>query len=75
MIRLHRAVYRLARPAGGLDSCPTVVIMDGRSVKTTERAGSCDFDAHKVIKDGVVSCAHGCLRRNDRTSPSLYLTF
>ena len=28
-IRLHRAVYRLARVAAGRDSCPTVVIMDG----------------------------------------------
>jgi putative transposase len=48
--RLHRAVYRLARVAAGRDSCPTVVIMDGQSVKTTERGGSRGFDAHKVIK-------------------------
>ena len=48
--RLHRAVYRLARVAAGRDSCPTVVIMDGQSAKTTERGGSRGFDAHKVIK-------------------------
>ena len=48
--RLHRAVYRLARVAAGRDSCPMVVIMDGQSVKTTERGGSRGFDAYKVIK-------------------------
>lgn len=48
--RLHRTVYHLARAAVGHDSCPTVVIMDGQSVKTTERGGSRGFDAHKVIK-------------------------
>jgi hypothetical protein len=38
--------YRLARVTAGHDSCPTVVITDGQSVKTTERGGSRGFDAH-----------------------------
>jgi putative transposase len=48
--RLHRAVYRLARAAAGREDCPTVVIMDGQSVKTTERGGSRGFDGHKRVK-------------------------
>jgi putative transposase len=49
-VGLHRAVYRLARAAAARDTCPTVVIMDGQSVKTTERGGSRGFDAHKIVK-------------------------
>lgn len=30
--------------------CPSVVIMDGQSVKTTERGGVRGFDAHKRVK-------------------------
>ena len=48
--RLHRAVYRLTRAAAGRDTCPTIVVMDGQSVKTTERGGARGFDAHKVVK-------------------------
>jgi len=48
--RLHRAVYRLVRAAAGRGACPTVVIMDGQSVKTTERGGSRGFDGHKRVK-------------------------
>jgi putative transposase len=48
--RLHRAVYRLARAAAGRGGCPSVVIMDGQSVKTTERGGSRGFDGHKLVK-------------------------
>jgi putative transposase len=48
--RLHRVVYRLARAAAGRGACPSVVIMDGQSVKTTERGGSRGFDAHKRVK-------------------------
>ena len=48
--RLHRAVYRLARAAAGRNPCPTVVIMDGQSVKTTERGGSRGFDGHKLVQ-------------------------
>ena len=32
------------------DACPSVVIMDGQSVKTTERGGIRGFDAHKRVK-------------------------
>src|SRR5271166_4335790 len=35
-----------SRPA----ACPSVVIMDGPSVKTTERGGIRGFDAHKRVK-------------------------
>lgn len=49
-VRMHRAVYRLARAAAGRGPCPTVVIMDGQSVKTTERGGPRGFDAHKIVK-------------------------
>ena len=31
-------------------ACPSVVIMDGQSVKTTERGGIRGFDAHKRVK-------------------------
>lgn len=39
-------------PAPPLDrnACPTVVIMNGQSVKTTERGGSRGFDGHKRVK-------------------------
>src|SRR6201993_4197099 len=36
------------KPAGA--ACPSVVIMDGQSVKTTERGGIRGFDAHKRVK-------------------------
>ena len=36
------------RPVGS--GCPSVVIMDGQSVKTTERGGIRDFDARKCVK-------------------------
>jgi putative transposase len=48
--RLHRTVYHRARAAAGRNACPTVVIMDGQSVKTTERGGSRGFDGHKRVK-------------------------
>jgi len=35
---------------GGRTACPSVVIMDGQSVKTTERGGIRGFDAHKRVK-------------------------
>ena len=41
-----------SRPAVMPDgqTCPSVVIMDGQSVKTTERGGARGFDAHKRVK-------------------------
>ena len=38
---------RAGRRDAGRAACPSVVIMDGQSVKTTERGGARDFDAHK----------------------------
>lgn len=47
---LHRALYEGVRAAAGRAPCPTLVIMDGQSVKTTERGGVRGFDAHKKVK-------------------------
>ena len=49
-VRLHRALYVRARAAAGRAPCPTLVIMDGQSVKTTERGGVRGFDGHKRVK-------------------------
>ena len=49
-VRLHRALYARARAAAGRAPCPTLVIMDGQSVKTTERGGVRGFDGHKRVK-------------------------
>ena len=47
---LHRVLYEQARHDAGRPACPSVVIMDGQSVKTTERGGARGFDAHKRVK-------------------------
>ncbi len=47
---LHRAVYGLARAAAGRSACPSLVIMDRQSVKTTERGGVRGFDGHKLVR-------------------------
>jgi transposase len=39
-VHLHRVVYEQARRHTGRAACPSVVIMDGQSVKTTERGGA-----------------------------------
>jgi putative transposase len=39
-VLLHRAIYEQARVAAGCAGCPSVVMMDGQSVKTTERGGT-----------------------------------
>ena len=49
-VHLHRVLYEQARRVAGRATCPSVVIMDGQSVKTTERGGARDFDAHKRVK-------------------------
>jgi putative transposase len=46
-VLLHRALYPLVRLAAGQKPEPTLVIMDGQSVKTTERGGVRGFDWHK----------------------------
>jgi len=48
--RLQWSLHATARQAAGHRSCPTVAIMDGQSVKTTERSGVRGFDAHKRTK-------------------------
>src|SRR5580693_9194709 len=49
-VHLHRVLYEQARRDAGRAACPLVVIMDGQSVKTTERGGARGFDAHKRVK-------------------------
>ena len=48
--RLQWALHKLARKAAGRGACPRVAIMDGQSVKTTERGGTRGFDAHKRVE-------------------------
>jgi transposase len=48
--RVQGAIYEQARAQAGRSECPSVVIMDGQSVKTTERGGVRGFDAHKRVK-------------------------
>ena len=47
---VQAAIYEQARVQAGRSACPSVVIMDGQSVKTTERGGVRGFDAHKRVK-------------------------
>ena len=49
-VHLHRVLYEQARRHAGRAACLSVVIMDGQSVKTTERGGARGFDAHKRVK-------------------------
>ena len=49
-VHLHRVLYEQARRHAGRAACPSVVIMDGQSVKTTERGGTRGFDAYKRVK-------------------------
>jgi putative transposase len=49
-VQLHRTIYQHVRIASGREACPSVVLMDGQSVKTTERGGTRGFDAHKRVK-------------------------
>ena len=49
-VQLHRTMYEQVRIAAGRAPCPSVVIMDGQSVKTTERGGTRGFDAYKRVK-------------------------
>ena len=49
-VHLHRVHYEQARRHAGWAACPSVVIMDGQSVKTTERGGARGFDTHKRVK-------------------------
>jgi transposase len=48
--RLQWALHKRVRMAAGRAECPTVVIMEGQSAKTTERGGTRGFDGHKRVK-------------------------
>src|SRR3954447_26968345 len=47
---IQAALYERARAQAGRSECPSVVIMDGQSVKTTERGGVRGFDGYKSVK-------------------------
>src|ERR1700747_2562075 len=47
---LQSEIYEQTRLAAGRRPCPSVVIMDGQSVKTTERGGVRGYDGHKQVK-------------------------
>ena len=49
-VQLHRTIYEKVRIAAGREACPSVVIMDGQSVQTTERGGTRGLDGHKRVK-------------------------
>ncbi len=49
-VRLRRALHVRARAAAGRAPCATLVIMDGQSVKATERGVARGFDGHKRVK-------------------------
>ena len=44
-VHLHRVLYEQARRVAGRAACPSVLIMDCQSVKTTERGSTRGFDA------------------------------
>jgi putative transposase len=49
LVSSAQCTSKLGRQAGRA-ACPSVVIMDGQSVKTIERGGVRGFDAHKRVK-------------------------
>jgi len=47
---VQRVIYKQVRKEAGRCACPSLVIMDGHSVKTIEHGGIRRVDAHKCIK-------------------------
>ena len=65
---LQREIYEEARRKAGRSACPSVVITDGQSVKTTERGRVCGFDGHKRVKGRKRHILVSWLGRNRRLS-------
>jgi putative transposase len=49
--QLQWELHKRARVTAGRAAYPTVVIMDGQSVKTTERGGTRGFGGHKRVRE------------------------
>jgi transposase len=50
LAELQGALHEEARLSRGRLPCPSVVILDSQSLKTTERGGTRGFDGHKRVK-------------------------